>query len=122
MPLNADYILNRPFDAIETTVSDRDAMFYALSIGMGRDPLDAHDLPYVYEKDLRPFPLMPIILGHPGNWMVQDPAEPRSPAPWSSTGLSGSASSAPCLSAGPSSRPTASPMSGTRATRARSSN
>jgi acyl dehydratase len=73
MPLNADYVLARQFDPIETIVSDRDAMFYALSIGLGHDPLDAHDLRYVYEKDLRVFPTMPVVIGHPGNWMA-DPA------------------------------------------------
>jgi acyl dehydratase len=73
MPLNADYILNRAFEPSETVITDRDVMFYALSIGLGRDPMDAHDLRYVYEKDLKVFPTMPIVIGHPGNWMV-DPA------------------------------------------------
>ena len=74
MPLNADYILGRAFDPIETVISDRDAMFYALSIGIGRDPLDAHDLRYVFEKDLKVFPTMPIVIGHPGNWMAEPAA------------------------------------------------
>lgn len=74
MPLNADYLLNRPFPPIETVISDRDAMFYALSIGLGRDPTDEHDLSYVFEKTLKPFPTLPIIFGHPGNWMAEDPA------------------------------------------------
>lgn len=73
MPLNADYILSRAFDPIETQISDRDVMFYALSIGLGRDSMDAHDLHYVFEKDLKVFPTMPIVVGHPGNWMI-DPA------------------------------------------------
>jgi acyl dehydratase len=73
MPLNADYILSRSFDPVETEIGDRDVMFYALSIGLGRDPMDAHDLRYVFEKDLCVFPTMPIVVGHPGNWMV-DPA------------------------------------------------
>lgn len=73
MPLDADYILNRPLPPIETAISDRDAMFYALSIGLGRDPLDPWDLRYVYERDLAVFPTMPIVIGHPGNWMA-DPA------------------------------------------------
>lgn len=73
MPLNADYILSREFEPSETLVTDRDVMFYALSIGLGRDPMDAHDLRYVFEKDLKVFPTMPIVVGHPGNWMT-DPA------------------------------------------------
>lgn len=73
MPLNADHILSRAFPPIETPITDRDAMFYALSIGLARDPLDAAELRYVYEGDLQVFPTMPIVIGHPGNWM-SDPA------------------------------------------------
>ncbi len=70
MPLNADYIRKRAFDPIETDIADTDVMLYALSIGLGRDPMDARELRYVYEKDLRVFPTMPVVIGHPGNWMV----------------------------------------------------
>ncbi|PKP95103.1 MAG: 3-alpha,7-alpha,12-alpha-trihydroxy-5-beta-cholest-24-enoyl-CoA hydratase [Alphaproteobacteria bacterium HGW-Alphaproteobacteria-16] len=73
MPLDADYIQARTFEPVETVITDRDVMFYALSIGLGRDPLDMHDLRYVFERDLRVFPTMPIVVGHPGNWM-SDPA------------------------------------------------
>jgi acyl dehydratase len=69
MPLNADYILSREFPPIETEITDRDVMFYALSIGLGRDPMNAAELPYVYERDLLVFPSMPLVIGHPGNWM-----------------------------------------------------
>ena len=70
MPLNADYILSREFAPVESVVTDRDVMFYALSIGLGRDPMDPWDLRYVFEKDLKVFPTMPIVIGHPGNWMT----------------------------------------------------
>lgn len=73
MPLDPDYVLNLRFDPVEARITDRDVLFYALSIGLGRDPLDPWDLAYVYEKDLRVFPTMPIVIGHPGNWMI-DPA------------------------------------------------
>lgn len=69
MPLNLAYLESVELAPIRTVVTDRDAMFYALSIGLGRDPLDPHDLRYVYEGDLRIFPTMPLIIGHPGNWM-----------------------------------------------------
>lgn len=69
MPLNVDYLQQLEFDPIRTVMTDKDAMFYALSIGLGRDPLDTYDLRYVYEKDLLIFPTMPIVIGHPGNWM-----------------------------------------------------
>lgn len=70
MPLNIDYLQNLEFPAIRSVVTDKDAMFYALSIGLGCDPVDAHDLRYVYEEGLKIFPTMPIVIGHPGNWMV----------------------------------------------------
>lgn len=79
MPLNADHILRLSFDPVETLVTDRDVMFYALSIGLGRDPMDAHDLRFVYEKDLRVFPTMPIVIGDSADW-IDDPATGITPA------------------------------------------
>jgi acyl dehydratase len=72
MPLNLDYLSHLRFDPVETTLTDRDAMLYALSIGLGRNPEDSHDLRYVYERDLKVFPTMPLVVGHPGNW-TNDP-------------------------------------------------
>lgn len=50
-----------------------DCIRYALSLGMGADPLDAFDLPYVYEgaRGAAPMPVMPTLLsvvGAPGAW------------------------------------------------------
>lgn len=73
MPLNAEAILAHRFATHEQVITDRDAMLFALSIGMGRDPLDTAELPFVFEQDLQVFPTLPIVLGHPGPWM----AEPR---------------------------------------------
>jgi acyl dehydratase len=73
MPLNADAILAHTFADREEVASERDCMLFALSVGMGQDPLDAAELPYVYEEGLQVFPTMPIVLGYPGPWM----AEPR---------------------------------------------
>ncbi|WP_157218948.1 MaoC/PaaZ C-terminal domain-containing protein [Flavisphingomonas formosensis] len=36
--------------------SEREAMLYALGIGMAADPLDPHELPFVYEKNLKVMP------------------------------------------------------------------
>lgn len=70
MPLNAQAILAHRFDTDEQVVSEKDTMLFALSIGMGHDPMDAQELPYVYEEDLQVFPTLPIVLGHPGPWMA----------------------------------------------------
>ncbi|SDM05723.1 Acyl dehydratase [Oryzisolibacter propanilivorax] len=50
-----------------------DCIRYALSLGMGADPLDALDLPFVYEgaRADAPMPVMPTLLsvvGAPGAW------------------------------------------------------
>lgn len=71
MPLNPDYLEAIEFPPIRSVVIDRDVIFYALSIGLGRDPMNTDELDYVYEKNLRVFPTMPIVIGHPGNWMTE---------------------------------------------------
>jgi acyl dehydratase len=73
MPLNVEELRKLELPVQETTLTDRDAMFYALSIGLGLDPMDPADLPFVYEGALRVFPTMPLIVGHPGNWMADNP-------------------------------------------------
>lgn len=70
MPLNAQAILAHPFDTYEQVINDKDAMLFALSIGLGRDPMDEGELRYVYEEGLKVFPTLPIVLGHPGPWMA----------------------------------------------------
>jgi len=43
--------------------TDRETLLYAVSVGMGRDPLDANELPYVYEKTaLKTVPSMASVL------------------------------------------------------------
>jgi acyl dehydratase len=72
MPLNYDTIKNWRFDDVRQTYTEKDAMLYALGIGLGEDPVDPGQLRYVYEKDLRAFPTLAVVLGYPGFWM-QDP-------------------------------------------------
>jgi len=45
-------------------------MLYALSLGVCRDPLDAHELKFVYEKSLVALPSMSAVLAHPGAWIT----------------------------------------------------
>lgn len=72
MPLNADVLRGWVFDDKFQTYSDRDTMLYALSIGFGGNPVDARELPFVYERDLRAVPSMAATLCHPGPW-IGDP-------------------------------------------------
>jgi acyl dehydratase len=41
--------------------TERDAMLYALAVGMGEDPLDRSELPYVYEEQQRVMPTFAAV-------------------------------------------------------------
>ena len=47
--MNLDYVRALRFEPISQTYDARDSALYALSLGMGEDPLDDDELPYVYE-------------------------------------------------------------------------
>lgn len=69
MPLDHDLVMNWPIPDARQVYTERDTMLYALGIGMGHDPCDAADLPFVQERELRAFPSMAVVLAHPGFWM-----------------------------------------------------
>lgn len=46
----------------------RDCQLYALSLGLGTDPLDPAQLAFVYEKSLQVLPSLSMTLAHPGFW------------------------------------------------------
>jgi acyl dehydratase len=73
MAIDPKTLLNWPFKPIEHTYTARDTMLYALGVGLGADPLDRQQLPFVYEADLRALPTFCVVLGTPGFW-VKDPA------------------------------------------------
>lgn len=62
MPIHYPDILEQRTEAHRFSYGDREVMLYALSLGLGRDPLDARDLPFVYEKDLRVLPTAATVL------------------------------------------------------------
>jgi acyl dehydratase len=70
MALDYERLLNWPFDEVRQTYTVRDTILYALGLGFGFRPTDPEDLRFVYEKELRAFPTMPVVLGHPGSWMT----------------------------------------------------
>lgn len=73
MPLNAAAILGLELPEVEQSITDRDAMLYALSLGLSADPLDQAELAYTFERNLVVAPTLPVVIGHPGPWMA-DPA------------------------------------------------
>ncbi|WP_425406048.1 MaoC/PaaZ C-terminal domain-containing protein [Hwanghaeella sp.] len=70
MAIDPDYLLNIDLPEVRQTVGPRDYALYALSIGVGQDPLDERQLRYVGGfEEIEPFPAMPVVLGHPGFWL-----------------------------------------------------
>ncbi|MEU8877127.1 MaoC/PaaZ C-terminal domain-containing protein [Streptomyces javensis] len=68
MTMDPHKLLRREFAPVRQRYTARDSRLYALSLGLGADPLDAHQLGYVYEEGRRAFPTLPNVLGYPGFW------------------------------------------------------
>jgi acyl dehydratase len=62
MPIAYPEILSLESVPFEASYGDRETMLYALGIGMGADPLNAEELPYVYENGLRTVPTMATVI------------------------------------------------------------
>ena len=69
MPIDYDKLLALEIPEALQAYTERDAILYALGIGLGRDPLDADELPFVYEKSLKVLPTFAAVLGWPGFWV-----------------------------------------------------
>ncbi len=71
MTIDYQKLLNFDIPEVRQTVTKRDAIFYALSIGMAQDPLDPRQLDYVdHHRRLQVVPSMAVVLGHPGFWLA----------------------------------------------------
>ena len=55
----------------EFSYTERDTMLYALSVGMGHDPLDLDDLPFVYEKGLQALPSQATVIAWDDSWTAR---------------------------------------------------
>jgi acyl dehydratase len=74
MPIIYENLLNFPIPEIRQRLTRRDTILYALSVGLGQDPMDRRQLDFVdHHRDLRAMPTMAVVLGHPGFWLA-DPA------------------------------------------------
>jgi acyl dehydratase len=62
MPIYYPDILEQKTEPRTFTYGDKDVMLYALGIGMGRDPMDERELPFVYEKGLQVVPTAATVL------------------------------------------------------------
>jgi len=69
LKLNYELLKSMPVQEAEHTFVDKDAMLYALGIGLGYDPMNEDELRFVYEKNLEAFPTFPVVLGYPRKWL-----------------------------------------------------
>ena len=73
--MNLEKILELKFPELEYTATPRDAMLYALGIGVGDRPEAASDLQFVYEKGLKMFPSQVNVICHSGSWIMNPALE-----------------------------------------------
>jgi acyl dehydratase len=74
MPIVAETLLNFPIPEIRQVLRWQDTALYALSLGVGQDPMDEADLRFVTEgAAMQALPTIPVVLGYPGFWLA-DPA------------------------------------------------
>ncbi|MDB5581630.1 MAG: hypothetical protein JWR80_6806 [Bradyrhizobium sp.] len=66
MSIQADALLAHDFGVTRQRYEPRDAILYALGIGLGERPAD---LPYVFELGLEVFPTFAVTLASPGMWI-----------------------------------------------------
>ncbi len=73
MTIDPERLLGFPIPEVRQRFSKRDTAFYALSIGLGQDPLDARQLDFVDpRRRLRAMPGMAVVLAHPGFWLEDE--------------------------------------------------
>ncbi len=67
--INAAAILGHAFADTEQAYGARDAILYALGVGLGNDPSDAGDLRFLDERDLAVLPSFAVTLCTLGMWI-----------------------------------------------------
>jgi acyl dehydratase len=68
MPIVYDKLLALKIPEVVQTYTEKDAILYALGIGLGHDPANADELPFVYERNFKVLPTFAAVLGWPGFW------------------------------------------------------
>ena len=58
------------FEPKRLRYGSRDTILYALSLGVGSDPLCPRQLRFTYEKGLAALPTLAAVLAHPGAWIA----------------------------------------------------
>lgn len=69
MTVSLQALMDFPIPEARQTVTARDAILYALTVGYGAAPLDPAHLQRLQEHDLRPTPTLANVVAHAGSWM-----------------------------------------------------
>lgn len=69
MTIRPDALLHHVFDEKRQHYDARDAILYALGIGLGADPCDPEQLAFLDERALSVLPTFAVTLGSPGMWI-----------------------------------------------------
>ena len=63
MAINYEHLMSLKREGDRFRYGDRETMLYAVGIGMGRDPYDENELPFVFEKgELKTVPSLATVL------------------------------------------------------------
>lgn len=62
MPIAYPDILDLRQDDLAFSWGPREAMIYALGVGMGADPSNEQELPFVYERDMKVLPTFASVI------------------------------------------------------------
>ncbi len=68
--MDPQFLLNLPPQIINHRYTKRDTMLYALGVGIGQQPNDSQELPFILENELVALPTMAVVLGYPGFWQM----------------------------------------------------
>ncbi|MCY0149253.1 MaoC/PaaZ C-terminal domain-containing protein [Hoeflea sp. G2-23] len=69
--LDYDRLRNLSLPEVRHQYDEKHTILYALSVGLGQDPMDERQLDYVdHRRDLVSMPSMAVVLGYPGLWLA----------------------------------------------------
>ncbi|MDI1343717.1 MAG: 3-alpha,7-alpha,12-alpha-trihydroxy-5-beta-cholest-24-enoyl-CoA hydratase, partial [Pseudolabrys sp.] len=69
MPLNLDRLLSFKIPPVEQSYGPKDCILYALGLGLGQDPVNADELAFVYEDNLKALPTYALVQAYSPFWL-----------------------------------------------------